>query len=114
MIRVTFEILPGGREERKRTIGLLELANLKVNEDNFGSYVVTMAKTPPFRGALKTAWKRGRVTVTNEVLQTLESFEDDDLLVANFGGFHRTRRGVYDLLYRALVACGIDKRNPDA
>lgn len=119
MIRVTFELLPKGDEGRSRVIGLMEIANLHVTEDNLGSYLVSMKKTPPFKGALRHAWRRGRVHASEAVQANLEfgpdlAGEDQDIIAANFGGFHRQRRGVYDMLYRALVACGIDQRNPDA
>jgi len=33
MIRVTFDLLPGGDESRIRTIGIMEIANLKTHLD---------------------------------------------------------------------------------
>lgn len=112
MIRVTFELVPGGNEARRYTIGIMEIANIATRLDGFADYAVALKKTPPFRGALKAAWKTGRVTSTDETLDAAISGTDDDLIVALVKGHHRTRRGVYDLLFRALRACGLDARNP--
>jgi hypothetical protein len=35
-------------------------------------------------------------------------------IAARVEGHHRTQRGSYDLLYRALRACGLEARNPKA
>ena len=101
MIRCTIELLPGGDESRARTIGLVEIANIG-GTDEFGNYAVVLKKCPPFRNALREAWRRGRYT----------SGEDDEAIAGEVIGHHRTRRGVYDLLYRALKACDLDRRNP--
>jgi hypothetical protein len=101
MIRCTIELLPGGSEERKRVIGCVEIANDATGTAQVGNYGVVLKKTPPFPGALRAAWKRG-----------LLKGEDDDAIAAHVEGHHRTQRGSYDLLYRALKACGLDKRNP--
>lgn len=103
MIRCTIELLPGGDETRARTIGLVEIANDLSGTLDLGNYAVTLTKTPPFRGALKAAWKRGTVQ---------RQAEDDEVLSGRVEGHHRTRRGVYDLLYRALKACGLEQRVP--
>ena len=102
MIRCTIELLPGGDESRARTIGLVEIANTGGTGD-IGDYSVTCKKTPPFAGALKAAWRRGALAVGTE---------DPEVLAGRVLGHHRTRRGSYDLLYRALRACGMDQRNP--
>lgn len=102
MIRVTIDLLPGGDESRARTIGLIEIANVGGTLD-IGNYAVVLKKTPPFGGALKAAWRRG-------VLQA--GHEDEEVLAGEVIGHHRTKRGVYDLLYRALKACGLESRVP--
>lgn len=100
MIRVTIEMLPGGDESRRRVIGLIKIANHgEVRLDGTSDYGVVLTKTPPFSGALKERWRKAK-------------FEDDDeAIVGEVVGFHRTKRGVYDLLYRALEACGLAKRD---
>ena len=113
MIRVTFELLPGGKETGKRTIGIMEVANITTRLDGTADYAVMMTKTPPFSGALKAAWKKGRVTFDDRALNSIIASEDDELITGLVQGHHRTRRGVYDLLYRALRACGLDRRNID-
>ena len=100
MLRCTIELVPGGDETRKRVIGLVEIANVG-GTVAMGNYSVVLKKTPPFSGALRAAWKRG-----------LLNAEDDDAIAASVEGHHRTLRGSYDLLYRALKACGLDSRNP--
>jgi len=112
MIRVTFELLPGGSEARARTIGIMEIANVGTHLDGTADYSVAMKKTPPFRGALHQAWKRGRVSDTDGRLGRAIAGEDEEMIVAMVEGHHRTRRGVYDLLFRAMVACGLERRNP--
>lgn len=111
MIRATFELLPGGDETRARCIGVMEIANIAMRPDGTADYAVALKKTPPFRGALKAAWRKGRVAGGDRALDAALAGEDDEMIVALAEGHHRTRRGVYDLLYRALRACGLDARN---
>ncbi|OCC05222.1 hypothetical protein BA190_09980 [Labrys sp. WJW] len=113
MIRVTFDLLPGGDESRARTIGIMEIANVQTRLDGTADYAVTLKKTPPFEGALRLAWKRARLTSNDTAINGAIAGEDEELITALATGHHRTRRGVYDLLYRALRACGLDARNPD-
>ncbi len=101
MLRCTIELIPRGDESRKRTLGIVEIANDGTGTPEVGNYRVVLTKTSPFAGALRAAWKRG-----------LLEGEDDDAIAARVEGHHRTQRGVYDLLYRALKACGLDERNP--
>lgn len=112
MIRVTFELLPGGYGSRARTIGIMEIANVTTRLDGTADYAVALKKTPPFAGALRAAWKRGRLTSDDSAINGAMAGEDEALITALVEGHHRTRRGVYDLLFRALVACGLDRRNP--
>ncbi len=102
MLRCTIELLPGGDESRAYVIGLVEIANIGLPGE-IGEYVVVLKKTPPFTGALKTAWRRGRMPIERE---------DEEIIMGHVVGHHRTRRGSYDLLYRALMACGLDARLP--
>jgi len=111
MIRVTFDLLPGGDESRIRTIGIMEIANLKTHLDGTADYAVALKKTPPFPGALRTAWKRGKVGSDDVTLNSVIAGEDEELITAFVTGHHRTRRGIYDLLFRALRACGLEARN---
>lgn len=113
MIRVTFELLPGGSEDRARTIGIMEVANIATHPDGTADYAIAMKKTPPFTGALKAAWKAGRVQYGDRALNAVIAAEDDEMITALATGHHRTRRGVYDLLFRAMKACGLDRRNPE-
>jgi hypothetical protein len=112
MIRITFELLPGGKADRARTIGIMEVAHLREHLDGTADYAVAMRKTPPFAGALVAAWKTGRVAYDDRALNQVVAGEDEALITALVTGHHRTRRGVYDLLFRALKACGLDRRNP--
>lgn len=111
MIRVTFELLPGGDASRARTIGLMEICNIGTTADNIGTYAVVLKKSPPWAGALKAAWKKGQVSGINSV-EDARPGEDEEAIIARVGGMHRERRGVYDLAYLALAACGLSKRNP--
>ena len=114
MIRCTIELLPGGREERARVIGCVEIANVGGSLE-VGNYVAVLKKTPPFAGALKAAWRKGNlVDDGSRLIRRVVSVSDEDAddIVAEIQGHHRTRRGAYDLLYRALKACGLDERLP--
>ncbi len=111
MIRVTFELLPRGDESRARTIGQMEIANIRMHADGTADYAVAMKKTPPFAGALKAAWKTGHISSNDGILNSAISGDNDEMVTALVLGHHRTRRGVYDLLYRAMIACGLHRRN---
>lgn len=111
MIRITFELLPGGNAERARTIGIMELCNVKTYADGKADYAVAMKKTPPFAGALRAAWRKGRMSSDNRQVNSVIAGEDEELLTAFVTGHHRVRRGVYDLLFRALKSCGLEERN---
>jgi hypothetical protein len=112
MIRITFDLLPGGDATKARTIGLMEICNVATRPDGFADYAVALKKTPPFEGALRTAWKRAKIAFDDSHINSVIASEDEDLITALVNGHHRTKRGVYDLLFRALKACGLDRRNP--
>lgn len=119
MIRCIIQLLPGGDESRARTIGLVEIARTAILDGNLGNYVVVLKKTPPFSGALTSAWRRGRLTASDTMItgikyQEGDLSEDDEVILAEVSGHHRTKRGVYDLLYRALKACGLEARCPSS
>lgn len=112
MIRATFELLPRGDESRARVIGVMEIANIATRLDNTADYAVILKKTPPFKGALHEAWRKGRLTSDDSAINGAVCGEDEELIVAVAEGHHRSRRGIYDLFYRALLACGLAGRNP--
>jgi len=112
MIRCTIEILPGGSEAHAKTIGCVEITNIATRLDGTADYAVALKKTPPFKGALRDAWKKGMLaSEDNRSLTRAVEGEDDEGIVALVSGHHRTQRGVYDLLFRALRACGLESRN---
>lgn len=110
MIRVTFDLLPGGDEARARTIGVMEIANVRTYPDNTADYAVVMKKTPPFRGALRAAWRKGLVTCADGHVNGAIA-GDPQFMTGAIEGHHRARRGIYDLLFRAMLACGLAERN---
>jgi hypothetical protein len=113
MIRVTFELLPGGDARRARTIGLMEISNLRTHPNGTADYGVVLTKCPPFKGALKEAWRKGRLKSDEDgVINQVIAGEDSACMIAHVTGHHRSRRGVYDLAFRALRACGLAERNP--
>jgi len=112
MIRVTFEMLPHGNEGKAYTIGVMELANVQTRLDGTADYAVILKKTPPYKGALRDAWRKGRFTHDDQGVNGCVAGEDEEAIVALAAGHHRTKLGVYDLLFRALRSCGIDRRNP--
>jgi hypothetical protein len=100
MLRCTIELVPHGDESKKRPIGIVEIAN-KGGDQVRGNYFCTLKKSAPWTGTLKQVWKRGE----------LQDGSMDLVEVGHIEGFQRTERGPYDILYCALKACGIDKRN---
>lgn len=110
MLRVTFEILPAGSEEKKRVCGLMEFARIRTHPNGTADYAVVMKKCPPFRGALIAAWRKGRISCDDMRINAALAGDDEELVVALAEGHHRTRRGCYDLLLRALKACGMEAR----
>jgi hypothetical protein len=54
-------LLPGGNEQRARTIGLVEICNIGGTAE-LGDYAVVLKKCPPFAGALRQAWRRARIS----------------------------------------------------
>ncbi len=99
MIRCTIELVPQGVEDLKKVIGLIEICNDGTGNDSVGNYVVKLLKTPPFSGSLKKTWRDG-------------VFEDEQTVQNVVEGHPRYSRGVYDLLYRGLKACGLESRIP--
>lgn len=99
MIRATIELIPCGVEEKKRVIGLVEIANCGGDADT-GNYIVMLKKSPPYEGALKNLWRKG-------VLSDGAAKQVDTGYIE---GFQRLRRGPYDLLYRALKSV-VGERN---
>ena len=81
MIRVTVELLPGGHEDRKRTLATGTITNTATGSLSQGTYFVD------FRDAAGRPWKHGTVI-----------------------GFPRKRLLAWDLLYRALKTL-IGERN---
>jgi|GEM_PF-3065649 len=73
-------------------------------------YAVVMTKCRPHKGALKAAWRKGSVTSDGAEINRAMAGEDEEMIVALAEGHHRTRRGCYDLLLRALKACGMEER----
>ena len=102
MIRCTIEIIPQGDESRAQKIGIVEIGNDSTGTATHGNYRALLKKTPPWAGALKAKWKDGRFQGEPE---------DDEIMTGTVQGFDRQKRGPYDLLFRALKACGLDKRN---
>lgn len=102
MLRCTIEIIPHGIDELARKIGIVEIGNDGTGTQQTGNYRCILRKTPPWSGALKAKWKDG-------VLQGMP--EDADIITGTIEGFDRHKRGPYDLLFRALKACGLEKRN---
>lgn len=112
MIRITFDLLPGGNEKRSTTIGVMEIANIATRLDNTADYAVVLKKTPPFPGALQAAWRKGHLSCDDRVVNGIVAGEDEESIRGLVEGHHRTQRGIYDLFYRALVACGLHLRAP--
>ncbi len=87
MLRVTIEMLPRGSEEDAYVLGRVFITNDGTGSLTVGNYDVELTKEPPIAKRTGT-WRKGRVE-----------------------GFLRKLLGPYDLLYRALIACGISERN---
>lgn len=73
MLVVKVEVWPFGDKDQARQLGEARIALQSVTPDNHGSYSYTL------NGPKKAGWRHGRVE-----------------------GHHRTKRGIWDLLYRVL------------
>ena len=102
MLRCTIELIPFGDETKTKKLGIIEIANDGTGTRTSSNYIVTLRKTPPWKGALKDMWKIGCLA---------SDLESDIIMAGEVEGFDRQKRGPYDLLLRALRACGLDKRN---
>lgn len=105
MIRCTIELVPGGIEDhpRKQVIGVIEIANTG-GSGTTGQYKVVLMKKLAYARVKTQAWR-------DALLGKRDTEALQDMLVGDVVGFPRQRLGPYDLMYRALVACGVDKRN---
>lgn len=62
MVRVTIELLPGGFEKGKRTLGVIEIANDGTSADRrFGNYTAELSHAGMFFGKRKGPFKRAKV-----------------------------------------------------
>ena len=102
MIRCTIEMIPLGSEKHKRVIGIIEIGNSGTGNEKIGNYRVILRKTPPWKGALVHQWKSALIGVDEK---------DKEIMSGKIEGFDRTNRGPYDLLFKALKACGLNRRN---
>lgn len=84
MLRVTVELLPGGNEARKRTLGRLDIANDATGDSTTGNYAGVLHAE--YTG---TNGRRGRVT-----------------------GFHRQRQSCWSLVGAFLKLFGHTKHSP--
>lgn len=110
MLRCTIEMIPSGNEAAKYPIGVIEIANVSNLRDN-SNYIVVLKKCPPFKGALTDAWRKGAVSGKWPEYDC-NPMEDDELTVRTVRNFNRVKLECYDLLFRALRACGLEQRNP--
>ena len=104
MLRCTIEVIPSGHEDQARTVGIVEIGNDGTGVGKIGNYIVTLKKEAPWTGLLKERW------FSNGFHKFQGVREDAEILAGKVEGFDR-RCGPYDLLYRALKACGFDNRN---
>lgn len=102
MLRCTIEIVPFGNEALKKPIGIVEIANDGTGDEFTGNYRVVLLKTPPWHKTLMGEWKKSLMK---------EQEGDSRIMAGKVEGFDRIMRGPYDLLYRALKACGLERRN---
>ena len=102
MLRCTIEIIPFGEESKARKIGVVEIGNDETGTSAMGNYRVILKKSSPWFGVLKEKW-------AENIFKGYP--EDAEVLAGTVFGYDRKRRGPYDLLYLALKACGLDRRN---
>jgi hypothetical protein len=75
MLRVTLEMVPFGQEDRKRTIGVLEVSNIGVNED-LGDYLIELEE--PDKSGVEVEYikkyprSKGAWTLVRRALQRLK------------------------------------------
>jgi len=111
MLRVTIDLVPGGRPDSvARTIGIIEIANIQTYPDGTADYAVALLKQPPYRGALKEAWRRGKASYGDKALNSIVAGEDAAIITALVTGHHRTKRGAADLKAAIARAEAAEKR----
>jgi len=84
MIRCTIELLPYGDEEKKRSLGVIEIINEKTGDQCTGNYKVNLQKISEYGESLSIS-KSGTVS-----------------------GFKRLESDVFYLLAHALKGCGYE------
>lgn len=105
MIRCTIEIIPGGVEDhtRREVIGVIEIANCGGTAET-GHYRFVLAKKLGLKRIANAVWRQA-------LAGRLDTEAVNEVLVGDLAGFPRKRLGPYDLMYRALKACGMEERN---
>ena len=86
MIRVTVELVSAIHPSRSKVLGIAEISNDGHGTATIASYRARLSKWAP---RLRETWAHGIVH-----------------------DFDRKRRGPWDLIYQALIACGVQTRNP--
>lgn len=109
MLRWTCELIPHGNEAEKRKIACIEIANDGTGGTDQGNYVVILKKSAPFKNTLISNWRKAILWSKQDTGENTK--EIDNIIAGKVTGFHRIKRGPYDLLYRALKACGLHQRN---
>ena len=93
MLVVKIEMWPNGEEakayEHSRAYVANDCLTTMKSQGTYGSYNVRFMQSIKFDP--KKVWKRGRAE-----------------------NIHRSRRGMWDILYVALRSIGMEKRNPEA
>lgn len=104
VVRCTIELIPGGIEDhpRREVIGVIEIANVGGTASTGHYRFVLMKKLG--RKIKDAVWRQA-------LAGKLDSDAVDEVVVGDLAGFPRLRLGPYDLIYRALKACGMDERN---
>jgi len=87
MVSCKIKIWPGGDKKKARVLGEVIIFNDATGNRKKGNYQVILKKSTEY-SKTKGTWKKGTIK-----------------------GFDRVKLGPYDILYLALLACGIDKRN---
>jgi len=111
VIRVTVELIAAEKPENSQILGVMDLAIVSAKPDGSAEYATYLKKKAPFDNVFQQAKHKGIVTYTqNGKSAGIKSIDDHDGISALVAGPNRIKGGIFNLVYRALAACGADAK----
>ena len=109
MLRVTVELLPHNDAENGQVLGVMDMVIVDGRPDGTADYAVYLKKKAPFGKVFQQAKHKGLVTFKEGGLTAgITETEDPEGIARVISGPNRIKGGIFNLVYRALSACGVD------